>query len=129
MEERRLTVQEREHRAKLKRINLEGSRKMEIREAKAKYRRKIQGSKIGLYYIYIMATVIQIFSMIAMWHFMDLSPLAGLIAATVGEVFAYAAYSAKSAKENTKGGIVYETAMKAQEEAKIELTEEDEVNG
>lgn len=129
MEERKMTAEERKHQAKLRKICLKGSRKAEIREAKAKYKKKITGSKMGLYYIYIMATVIQIFSMIAMWHFMDLSPLAGLITATVEEVFAYAVYSGKSAKENTKGGIVYESAMKAKEEAKTELTEEDEANG
>ena len=39
------------------------------------------------------------------------SPLVALISAVVGEVIAFAIYALKSAKENTKGGIVYETAI------------------
>ncbi len=125
MGRRTLTPEEKKHLRKLYKIKQKGTRKKEIREAKEKYwpKRKITGSKAGLYYIYIMATVIQIFSMVAMWHLQDLSALGGLIAATVGEVFAYASYSAKSAKENTKGGIVYETALKGQDEADTEATE------
>lgn len=127
MGRRAMTPGEAKHRRKLYKIRVEGQRKKEIREAKEKYwpKSRITGSKAGLYYIFAMATVIQIYSMIAMWHFQDLTPLAGMIAATVGEVFAYASYSAKSAKENTRGGIVYETAMKEQEGAETEPTDDD----
>lgn len=41
----------------------------------------------------------------------DFSPLTALIGAIVTEVIGYAVYSIKSMKENTKGGITYETAM------------------
>ena len=44
----------------------------------------------------------------------DLTPLVTLITTVVGEVIAFAVYAAKSVKENTAGGIVYETAMKEQ---------------
>lgn len=132
MDQRTMTPEERKHKRKLYKIQVQGRRKKEIQEAKEKYwpKKKLTGSKVGLYYIYIMATVIQIFSMVAMWHLQDLSALGGMIAATVGEVFAYASYSAKSAKENTKGGIVYETAIKEQNEANTEPTEgNDDVMG
>lgn len=42
----------------------------------------------------------------------DFTPLVTLIGAVVGEVFGFAIYSLKATKENTIGGIVYETAMK-----------------
>lgn len=41
----------------------------------------------------------------------DFSPLVTLIGAVVSEVFGYAIYSLKAAKENTAGGLVYDMAM------------------
>ena len=73
-------------------------------------------AKMAMGYIFLSCTVVQIYSMIAMWHFADLSALYCLIGATVGEVGAYCAYAAKSAKENTQGGIVHDMAVKSQEE-------------
>ena len=52
----------------------------------------------------------------------DFSPLITLIGAVVGEVIGFAIYSIKAAKENTKNGIVYDTAMR-------ELNKEEEANG
>jgi len=45
----------------------------------------------------------------------DFSPLVTLIGAVVSEVIGFAIYSIKATKENTKGGIVYDTAMKEYE--------------
>ena len=42
----------------------------------------------------------------------DFTPLVALIGAVVGEVFGYAIYSLKSTKENTVGGIVYDSVIK-----------------
>jgi hypothetical protein len=42
---------------------------------------------------------------------LDFTPLVTLISTIVGEIGAYLIYAHKSAKENTQGGIVYETAM------------------
>lgn len=42
---------------------------------------------------------------------LDFTPLVTLIGAIVGEVFSFAVYAAKSAKENSKGGIIYDTAL------------------
>ena len=52
----------------------------------------------------------------------DFSPLITLIGAVVSEVIGFAIYSIKAAKENTKDGIVYESAMR-------KLNMEEEVNG
>ena len=41
----------------------------------------------------------------------DFTPLVALIGAIVGEVFGYAIYSLKSTKENTIGGIVYDSVI------------------
>ena len=40
------------------------------------------------------------------------SPLLALIPAVLGETISYGIYCAKSKAENTKNGIVYETAMR-----------------
>ena len=41
----------------------------------------------------------------------DFTPLITLIGAVIGQTLSYGIYSSKSKAENTKGGIVYETAM------------------
>jgi hypothetical protein len=41
----------------------------------------------------------------------DLSPLMALISSVVAEVIGFAIYSLKSVRENTEGGIIYETTM------------------
>lgn len=113
----------REHEAKLRKIRRAGERKLlrdELRREKEVYwpRRKWPSTaKLAMAYIFASCTVVQIYSMAAMWHFADLSALYSLIGATVGEVISYCAYAAKSAKENTKGGIVHDMAMKSQEGA------------
>lgn len=41
----------------------------------------------------------------------DFSPLVTLIGAVVGEVIGFAVYALKSTKENTAGGIIYDSAV------------------
>lgn len=108
---------------KRRHIEEKGQRKLmkdELKRIKAEYwpkRNRPSTAKMAMAYIFISCTVVQIYSMVAMWHFGDLSALYSLIGATVGEVGAYCAYAAKSAKENTKGGIVHDMALKSQEGA------------
>lgn len=115
--------EQREHDAKLRKIRRAGERKLlrdELRMEKEKYwprKKRPSTAKMAMAYIFASCTVVQIYSMAAMWHFADLSALYSLIGATVGEVISYCAYSAKSAKENTRGGIVHDMAMKSQEGA------------
>ena len=84
--------------------------------------KKLTTSKWLILFLFINCTVIELFtgwSVIKMLAIakengvpIDFTPLVTLIGAVVGEVLGYAVYSLKSAKENTVGGIVYETAMK-----------------
>lgn len=66
--------------------------------------------------IVVNCTIVELYSMVAMWHFGDLSALYSLIGAVVGESIAYVSYCGKAKKENTKGGITYEMAMQGQSE-------------
>ena len=117
------TREERAFEAELRRIkakNRKIQRKRALRAEKRKYRLKIKWptqSKLGMWYIFLSCTAVQIYSMAAMWHFADLSPLYALIGATVGEGLTYYAYTAKAKAENTTGGIVYENSLKNQTEA------------
>ena len=112
--------EERQHKKKLKEIEEKGQRhlmRQELRNAREKYwpkPKKPSTAKVALAYIFGSCTIVQVYSMVAMWHFADLSPLISLIGATVGEAISYCAYAAKSTKENTKGGITYEMAMAQQ---------------
>lgn len=116
------TPEERAFEAELRRIrtkNRKIQRKRALRAERRKYRLRIKWptqSKLGMWYIFISCTAVQIYSMAAMWHFADLSPLYALIGATVGEGITYYAYTAKAKAENTTGGIVYENSLKNQTE-------------
>lgn len=115
--------EQREHEAKLRKIRRAGEKKLmrdELKREKEVYwpRKKWPSTaKLAMSYIFASCTVVQIYSMAAMWHFADLSALYSLIGATVGETITFCAYAAKSAKENTEGGIVHDMAMKSQEGA------------
>lgn len=116
------TPEERAFEAELRKIrtkNRKIQRKRALRAERRKYRLRIKWptqSKLGMWYIFISCTAVQIYSMAAMWHFADLSPLYALIGATVGEGLTYYAYTAKAKAENTTGGIVYENSLKNQTE-------------
>jgi hypothetical protein len=84
----------------------------ELRHANDKPKDKIPTGKIGFWFMIINCTIIEIYSLIAMFIFEDLSPLTTLILAVVGDCIAFISYNIKSGKENTVGGIVYESAMK-----------------
>lgn len=117
-----MTAEEkRKHRRRLRRIQRRMEKRQqraELRAARAaaraalrKPRKPLTTSKLALFYIFLCGTGVQVYSMIAMWYFGDLSAMTSLIGATVGEAIAYCAYAAKSTKENTAGGITYELAM------------------
>ena len=81
---------------------------------------KLSMSKKALIYLFISCSFIEIFTAwvtiksislaFAMGIMPDFTPLVTLIGTVVGEVIALGAYYAKSAKENTTGGITYESA-------------------
>ena len=95
--------------------------KEDQRQFKETHRPKISTSKLLIIFLFINCTIIEIFTGyvtlksldIATMTFMmpDFTPLVTLIGAVVSEVIGFAIYAIKSAKENTSGGIVYETAI------------------
>ena len=104
------------------------NKKISVEEEKEKYkqkrRKKISTSKLLILFLFINCTLIEIFTGIITWKMVtiglmmgmgiDLGPLVALISAVVSEVIGYSIYSLKSIKENTKGGIVYESAFQNQ---------------
>lgn len=93
----------------------------EKREFRALHSHKLSTSKMLILFLFINCTLIELFTgwvtlksldLATMTLLMpDFTPLVTLIGAVVSEVIGFAIYAIKSAKENTAGGIVYETAM------------------
>lgn len=78
-------------------------------------------SKLIILFLFINCTLLEIFTCYVTLEniriaqtigSVDFTPLVTLISTVVGEVISFAIYSAKASKENTKGGIVYDSAMK-----------------
>jgi hypothetical protein len=87
------------------------SRKPPKRPAK-KTKRRLEFSKRIFIGVTIGTVSVSIFSMVMAWRTQDTSVLAYLIPAVFAELAtATGFYYRKSEKENTKGGIVYDTAM------------------
>ena len=84
---------------------------------KKQEKRKLSTTKRLTFFLFINCTIIEIFTLyvtlkqLNMGMGVDLTPLQMLITTIVGEVIVFAVYSLKSLKENTKGGIIYQTAM------------------
>ena len=80
-------------------------------------RRKLTTTKFLMLFLFISCSVIEAFTMYAIIKSMnmglgvDFTPLTMLITSVVAEVIGFSIYSLKSMKENTEGGIVYETAL------------------
>lgn len=80
---------------------------------------KISFSKWLIFFLFLNCTGLEIFTAwvtvqtiqlaFATGAIIDFSPLVTLIGLVVGEVIGYGIYSLKSVKENTKGGIVYDS--------------------
>ena len=68
-------------------------------------------------FLFVSCSAIEVFTMYAILKSMnmgfgvDFTPLTTLITSVVAEVIGFSVYSLKSMKENTQGGIVYETAL------------------
>lgn len=100
-------------------------RKNKINEEKKKLKDNktaISTTKLIVAFLFINCTIIEIFTgwvtiksleMAAITgQPADLTPLVALVGAVVGEIIGFAVYAAKSAKENSKGGITYDLAMR-----------------
>ena len=70
-----------------------------VKKNRRKKKKKIETSKVAMFFIFLNCSIIEIYSMVAMWYFADLSPLYSLIGAVLGESIAYISYCAKAKKE------------------------------
>lgn len=84
----------------------------EVKHANDKPKEKLSFSKVAFIFMITNCTIIEIYALVAMFFFADLSSLSTLIAAVVGECVSFLSYEWKSMRENSAQGIVYETAMK-----------------
>lgn len=84
----------------------------ELRHSNDKPKEKLSFSKMAFIFMIANCVVIEIYALVAMFFFGDLSSLSALIAAVVGECISFLCFEIKSGKENTTGGIIYESAMK-----------------
>ena len=97
--------------------------------------KKISTTKKIVLFLFINCTIIELFTgwvtiqslMLAENYMMpvDFTPLVTLIGAVVSEVLGFAIYAVKSAKENSKGGIVYDTTIGVNFGQEIVKDEED----
>ena len=83
--------------------------------------KKISTTKILITFLFINCTLLEIFTgwvtvenLLLARDFgiaIDFTPLVTLIGIVLGEVFGFAVYAVKSAKENSIGGITYDSVM------------------
>lgn len=89
--------------------------KKERKEIKS--RSKTTTSKLLTFFLFGSCTAIEIFTLVIIVKGMNMGygittgPLEMLISSLFTEVAGFAVYSLKAAKQNTKGGIIYEAAM------------------
>lgn len=106
-----------EYNKKLKKIKKQNEsflRKQELAEMRLKTKKeksKKTTTKIVMFYLFTVFNLVLIYSLIAMWHFEDLTHLGVLITDIIGQIIVFLVYCLKSSKENSQGGIVYEQAM------------------
>ena len=105
-------------------------RKIKLIEDKESFllenKKKISTSKILILFLFINCTIIEIFTgwvtvksfsySLITGNSIDFSPLVTLIGSVIGEVIGFAIYSLKSAKENSEGGIVYDSIFRNKED-------------
>lgn len=107
-----------ERQIRLEKTNDKYKRVRELKEelneilGKKKFKFKLPSTgKLLAFFLFANFTIVEIYSMVAMYKLMDLSSLSTLITCVIGEVLTYFIYSLKSVKENTVGGIVYDMAI------------------
>lgn len=118
-------------------LNLQQDMKHEREQIKNKYKeqkKKLTTTKFLMFFLFISCSVVELFTIyitikiINVGFEIDLTPLTMLITAVVAEVIGFAIYSLKSSKENTKGGIIYETALLKQIQLSKNKEEEENNN-
>lgn len=82
-----------------------------------KTKKKFSADKKFLVFIFANCVLVELFAMAAMWRYGDLSSLYCLIGPIVGGAYSYKQYTVKATKENTAGGITYDSAMQQNTES------------
>lgn len=101
--------------------------KKEVKNRNKQQHKKLSTTKFLMLFLFLSCSAIEFFTIFLTFKsinmgYIDFSALQTLIAAVVSQVIGFAVYSLKSTKENTKGGIVYQTAII---QAQNKLTEND----
>lgn len=112
---------------KLQMLNIQKERLQRLKAEENKHRKKIKfpsTSKLILFAVFIMCIEILIFSQYAMIKLQDTSAMYVLIGVPVSIIPIVIGYYSKSAKENTVGGITYETALHELNQFNCEPSEE-----
>lgn len=91
--------------------------------AHAPVHKKFPTGKVLMWFLFVNCTIVELFTgWVTVQSFKlayatmitpDFTPLNTLVGTIVAEVIGFAVYCIKSMKENTKGGIVYEAAMRS----------------
>lgn len=84
-------------------------------------KKKISCTKLIILFLFINCTLVELFTgwvviqnlalAATVGVALDLTPLTTLVGTVVAEVLGFAVYAAKSTKENSKGGIIYDSAF------------------
>lgn len=95
--------------AEIKKVNQQIEYRNRLEKEREKYKKKIhvETSKLLAVYLFALLNVVVIYSLVAMWHFADLSYLGILISDIAAQVLIYAiyclkAYKAKKSEEDLK---------------------------
>lgn len=116
---------------------IEGEQKIQQqKEQLLKPKKKlISTTKLIVLFLFINCTLIQLFTgyitlldikLAETIGSVDFTPIVTLISAVVGQVIGFAIYSIKASKENTQGGIVYDTAMRQMDQVTYDLYEKEQ---
>ena len=94
---------------------------IKLKEDKDKVKnKKVSTSKLIILFLFINCTIVELFTgyitlidlrLAQTTGMVDFTPIVTLIGAVVGEVISFAIYAVKSTKENTQGGITYQSMM------------------
>lgn len=91
--------------------------------------KKISCTKLIILFLFINCTLVELFTgwvvvknlaLAAAGVALDLTPLTTLVGTVVAEVLGFAVYAAKATKENSKGGIVYDSTFSQVNEEETE---------
>ena len=113
-------MSEKEFREEMRKARLKNesiARKQELQKVKNTYKpnKKHSTTKLIAVYLFILLNIVLGFSMYMMYHLSDLTYLGVLITDIAAQVITFLIYVVKSTKENTQGGITYETAIRSLE--------------